>query len=156
MAIAHTLQEYLDRAGVPYDVVPHPYSSTSMQSAEFAHIPGNRLAKSVLLEDEHGYLLAVVPASHRIELGVLHQQLNRMLGLATEREISEVFADCEEGAVPPLGQPYGVDVVIDDSLAWQPDIYFEAGDHTDLVHLTGEAFQDLLADAEHLEFSRHM
>ncbi|HKK07159.1 MAG: YbaK/EbsC family protein [Gammaproteobacteria bacterium] len=156
MAIAITLQEYLDNAGVEYDLIEHPYSSTSMQAAQAAHVPGDRIAKSVLLEDEHGYVLAVIPATHRLDLGNVHRQLNRMVGLATERELADVFADCEEGAVPPLGQPYGVEVIIDESLAWQPDIYFEAGDHVDLVHITGEAFQDLLGDVEQGQFSRHL
>jgi len=156
MGMAITLREYLDSAGVDYELVEHTYSSTSMQAAQAAHVPGDRLAKSVLLEDEYGYVLAVIPATHRLELGDVHRRLNRMVGLATERELADVFADCEEGAVPPLGRPYGVEVIIDESLAWQPDVYFEAGDHTDLVHLSGEAFQDLLADAEQGQFSRHL
>lgn len=156
MAMAITLRDFLDHAGIEYDLVEHLYSSNSMQSAETAHVPGDRLAKSVLLEDEHGYLLAVIPATHRVDLGDLHRRLNRMVGLATERELIDIFPDCEEGAVPPLGKAYGVDVIVDESLAWQPEIYFEAGDHTDLVHLSGEAFQELLGDAEQGQFSRHL
>ena len=60
---------------------------------------------SVMLEDDKGYLMAVVPASHKADLGAMHRQLNRELGLATDRELVELFKDCEPGALPPLGSP---------------------------------------------------
>ena len=36
---------------------------------------------------------------------------------------------------------------MDDSLAQQPDVYFEEGDHTNLVHVSGISFQKLMAEA---------
>ena len=53
--------------------------------------------------------------------------------LADEDEIGRMFPDCELGAVPPVGDPYGLPVMVDDALAVQPDIYFEAGDHLSLL-----------------------
>jgi Ala-tRNA(Pro) deacylase len=157
MAIAMTLKEYLDRLGVEYEVIPHIHTDTSMRSAQEAHVPGDHLAKSVILEDDGGYLMAVLPATHKLEIGRLQKQLNRhRLGLATEQELSSLFDDCEMGAIPPLGEAYGVDVVVDDSLDEMSDVYFEAGDHTDLVHISGEDFHDLMVDAEHGRFSHHI
>ena len=157
MAIAMTLKDYLDRLGVEYEVIPHTHTDTSMRSAQEAHVPGDRLAKSVILEDDNGYLMAVLPATHKLEIGRLQQQLNRQrLGLASEQELTSLFDDCEMGAIPPLGEAYGVDVVVDDSLDEAPDVYFEAGDHTDLVHISGEDFHDLMVDARHGRFSHHI
>jgi Ala-tRNA(Pro) deacylase len=157
MAIAMTLKEYLNRLGVEYEVVPHTHTDTSMRSAQEAHIPGDQLAKSVILEDDGGYLMAVLPATHKLEIGRLQKQLSRHhLGLATEQELSGLFDDCELGAIPPLGEAYGVDVVVDDSLDEVSDVYFEAGDHTDLVHISGEDFHDLMVDADHGRFSHHI
>jgi Ala-tRNA(Pro) deacylase len=55
--------------------------------------------------------------------------------------------------VPPLGQAYGVPVIWDDALSACPDIYFEAGDHRDLVHMSGQAFRTLMANADHARIS---
>jgi hypothetical protein len=44
--------------------------------------------------------------------------------------------------------------VADDRLWSPPDVYFEAGDHEDLVHLSGEAFQKIQVHAHHGCFSR--
>ena len=100
--------------------------------------------------------MAVIPATHHIELGRLDQQLHRHLGLATEKELSDLFTDCEFGAIPPVGQAYGMDVVLEDCLSDCPDIYFESGDHTDLIHMRGEDFQRLMRGAGHGQFSRHI
>ena len=156
MAMAMTLRDYLGRWGVEYEVLPHPHTSSSLETAEAAHVPGDQLAKCVILEDYRGYLMVVVPASHEVEFSMLDDQLDRRLALATEEELADIFTDCELGAIPPLGEAYGVDVAIDDSLVGCENIYFEAGDHAELVRLRGEDFRDLMAGAEHGQYSRHL
>ncbi len=154
MAIASRLKWYLGAREVEYEVVRHAHSTTSLDSAKAAHIPSGRLAKCVLLEDERGYLLAIVPASCRIDLGAIEEQLNRKLELAGESELADVFPDCEVGAVPPVGAAYNIPTLLDDSLLRLPDVYLESGDHEDLVHVSGEAFQVLLAESAHGAIAR--
>ncbi len=155
MAIALTLLEYLEYKGVDYEVVPHPHSASSSESAEAAHVPGDQLAKGVILAEDGKYLMAVVPATYTVELDSLGKQLNRSVGLATEEEIAPLFKDCEVGAVPPVGQAYGVDVILDERLTQCADVYFEAGNHTDLVRVSGDDFNVLMAGVEHGHFSQH-
>jgi Ala-tRNA(Pro) deacylase len=154
MAVASTLQDYLEQLGVDYEVVEHPYTETGLDTAERAHIPADKLAKSIILEDEGGYVMAVCPASRRIKLGDLYRETNRRLEFANEAELAELLGDCVLGAVPPVGGLYGFEVVVDTDLFMQPDIYFEAGDHVDLVHVSAEGFQTLMSDAEHASFSK--
>jgi Ala-tRNA(Pro) deacylase len=154
MAIAITLQHYLERLGVDYEIIPHPYADTGLDTADRAHVPPDKLAKSVILEDEGGYLMAVCPASRRIKLGELYREINRRLEFADESELADMLGDCALGAVPPVGELYGVDVVVDLDLFMQPDIYFEAGDHVDLVHVSAENFQKLMTNAEHASFTK--
>lgn len=156
MAVAMTLKEYLNRWGVDYEVVPHVHTSSSLETAEAAHVPGDKLAKCVMTEDYRGYLMVVVPANHEVEFSKLDEQLDRRLALATEEELADIFTDCELGAIPPLGEAYGIDVAVDTSLANCDDVYFEAGDHLELIHLRGEDFRDLMAGAEHGQYSRHL
>lgn len=156
MAMAMTLQDYLARWGVEYEVLSHPHTASSLETAQAAHVPGDQLAKCVMMEDYRGYLMVVVPASHQVEFSMLDDQLDRRLELATEEELADIFTDCELGAIPPMGEAYGVDVAIDDSLAKCDNVYFEAGDHAELIRLRGEDFRDLMAGAEHGQYSRHM
>jgi Ala-tRNA(Pro) deacylase len=155
MAIALTLQQYLDEHGVTYDVLRHAPTVSSMRTAEASHVPGDYLAKAVVLKQEAGYLLVVLPASHRLRLDDLEASLNRHVELATEQEIDALFRDCALGAVPPIGAPYGVGMIVDDSIARQPDVYFEGGDHETLVHMTGAQFARLTAGTQHGQFSHH-
>lgn len=149
MAIARRLEWYLERTGVWFEVLPHPHSETSLQTAREARIPANRLAKPVLLEDEDGYLLAVLPATRRVDVGRLSYALHRKLELASEEEIRNLFPDCESGAMPPLGMAYQIPIVFDDALFALPEVYFEAGDHEDVVHMNGCDFCALLEGWHH-------
>ncbi|MDZ7804568.1 YbaK/EbsC family protein [Thiohalophilus sp.] len=149
MAIALTLQTYLAHKGIAYDLLPHRHTDTSVNSANSAHIPPDRLAKSVILEDENGYVMAVIPANRHVRIGRLNQVLNRRMGLATEAELSPLFNDCDPGALPPLGDAYGIATVVDESLEECPEVYLEAGDHEDLIHLKGTAFRRLMRGSQH-------
>lgn len=156
MAIAITLGDYLKESGVQYDLVAHPRSRFSMETAAAVHIPGDKLAKSVILEDEGGYLMAVLPATYHVELGKLSRVLKRRLGLATEQELAPLFADCDTRAIPPVGAAYGIETIIDDQLSHCDDIYFEAGTRDELVHMRRDDFLRLFRHAKHGRFSRHI
>ncbi|HWK74964.1 MAG TPA: YbaK/EbsC family protein [Povalibacter sp.] len=147
MTIAASVENFLNQAHVPYDVVAHRHTWNSTYTAQAAHIPGDRLAKCVMLEDSQGYLMAVLPATHMVDLGAVRQVLGRPVGLATEGELAGLFMDCEPGAIPPLAQAYGVDAIVDESLLYADDVYFEGGDHCALIHVNGRDFRKLMSDA---------
>ncbi|MFN3623484.1 MAG: aminoacyl-tRNA deacylase [Hyphomicrobium sp.] len=147
MGIALTLQEYLDDNHVPYDVTRHKRTHCAFDTARAAHVPGDRLAKAVVLTREGGFVVAVVPATARVRLDVIERALHCHVDLATEDEIIELFPDCDLGAVPAVAEAYAVDAFIDESFDKQPDIYLEGGDHRSLVHMTGESFRTIMRDA---------
>jgi Ala-tRNA(Pro) deacylase len=152
MTIAHTLKSFLDKEQVPYELVAHRHTATSLRSANTAHIDPARLAKAVLLEQdlEHShFVVAVVPASHRLQLGEAGRRLGRQVHLATEDDAAMLFEDCETGAIPALGAAYGVDTIVEDSLLAQAQVYFEAGDHEHLVRMAKGDFLRVLGDCPH-------
>jgi Ala-tRNA(Pro) deacylase len=158
MTISATVQRYLQDRSVSYEVLTHPLTGCSSETAQLAHVSGDRIAKTVVLRDGNaadGYLLAVLPASHHLSLELLQSWLGRAVALASEQEIGRLFPDCELGAIPPLGEAYGLDVVLDDSLAGVDEVCFEGGDHRTLVRVSGEPFRQLTSGARHGRFSSH-
>jgi Ala-tRNA(Pro) deacylase len=154
MAIAKTLMSYLQERGISYDLVEHKHTETAVESAHEANVPVHQVAKAVVLCDDAGYVVSVLPASHSLEIDWVNQVLDRKLEMACEKEFSNLFADCEPGAVPALGEAYGVQVVWDDELAYTSDIYIEAGDHTHLIWLERRDFRKLMKDLPHTIISR--
>jgi Ala-tRNA(Pro) deacylase len=152
MAIAPTLQRYLDQH-VTYEVIPHEPTMTSMRTAQACHISGKCLAKGVVLRRDGGYMLAVIPASHHIRLTDLSDQLGEEVDLAAEPEIDQLFRDCARGAIPPVGDCYGLEMIVDDTIDSASDVYFEGGDHATLIHLTHAQFARLTRDARHGRFT---
>jgi Ala-tRNA(Pro) deacylase len=155
MTIAATLQRYLEARGVDYEVLRHSPTPSASRTAQESHISGNAIAKGVVVKDGAGYVLAVLPATHHIDFGVLRRRLSRDVDLASEEEAGALFTDCDIGAVPPVGSAYGLDTILDDSLEHLEDVYFEGGDHTCLLHLKGEQFDMMMAGEQHGHFSDH-
>jgi Ala-tRNA(Pro) deacylase len=153
MSIAPALQKFLSDQNVAYELIPHNPTMSAIRSAEACHMSAGCVAKGVLLRDRDGYWLAVVPASRRVLLSDLKTELGESVDLATEQEIAQMFHDCDRGAIPPVGPCYGVDVIIDDSIDQLPDLYFEGGDHTTLVHVSRAEFARLNGTARHGSFA---
>jgi Ala-tRNA(Pro) deacylase len=149
VSIAPTLQRYLTNRHINYDLVAHQATMSSMHTAGACRIPADRLAKAVVLRTGDGYMLAVLPASHRIRRSDLKARFGSDCALATEHELDQLFPDCAHGAIPAVGECYGLDVVIEDSMRDPPDVYFESGDHATVVHMSQEQYARLTADAPH-------
>ena len=154
MSLAPTLQKHLDQ-NVTYEVITHDPTISSTRTAQACHVSGDRLAKAIVLRRNGGYMLAVLPASHHIRLADLRQQIGNDVDLADETDIKRLFPDCALGAVPAVGECYDLDVIVDDSIQQQPDVYLEGGDHATLVHISQTQFARLMSGARHGRFSIH-
>ena len=153
MSISASIMNTLTSSHTDYEVLAHPKSYSSAQTADAAHVPDDHIAKGVLLKDATDYLLVVIPASQWVDLRRLQDELGRDLQLATETEIERLFMDCEAGAIPPLGDVYGVETVLDESLTSLAHVYFEAGDHEHLIKLDAGQFKILMQGVRHGHFS---
>lgn len=149
MAIATTLKSYLEDHHVKYDMVKHDHSTTALESAHSAHVPSHQVVKAVVLEDATGYIVSVLPSTNRLDLEWVNESLGRQLKMTHEDELPSLFQDCEFGAVPALSNAYGLDVIWDEQLTNASEIYIEAGDHENLIHMHGKDFCKLMEDLPH-------
>ena len=153
MSIPTRLSSYLDQRGARYEVCMHEHSRSSAETARTAHVLPHRLAKSVIVEDDTGCVMAVVPANRNVLLGQLSRLLDRKhLRLSDEARIAPMFADCDRGAVPALGMAWGVETVVNDELEASEVVYVEAGDHEHLLRLSNDQFHELMLAARHGHF----
>ena len=111
--------------------------------------------KDVLLKDEDTYALAVLPASHHVQLSAISKLFGSRVGLATENEISELFTDCNFGAVPAIGTAYNLDIVVEEEVFDLQEVYFEGGDHTSLVRVSANDFKKLTTGGRRARFAKH-
>jgi Ala-tRNA(Pro) deacylase len=150
MFVSQTVMGFLDRQGIDFELLSHKHTGDSTATARAAHIEPTKLAKGVLLCDAEEFVLAVVPASKHVNLFALRELLDTdSLSFAPENDMQYIFRDCERGALPVVGSAFGLTTAVDEDLLGQGDIYFEAGDHEHLVHLTGNQFQRMMAGQPH-------
>jgi Ala-tRNA(Pro) deacylase len=122
--------EFLERHGVPYEVVEHERTQTAAAEARAAGMPPADVAKTVVLRDQEGVRLAVIPASHRLDLHKVKRELgSKGLRLVTEQEMAAEFADFEVGAVPPFGPMFHALELVDERLLDHDRILCGGGDH---------------------------
>ncbi|GHA39730.1 aminoacyl-tRNA deacylase [Photobacterium aphoticum] len=154
MGIAITVEQFLDNHNVEFALTRHKRTDTSFSSAIASHVPTAQVAKAVLLKDQQGqFLMAVVSSNRRVMIDKISRMLGKPYFLVGEHELSTVFQDCAPGAVPSLGQAYQVDMLIDDLLLEQDELYIESGDHKNLIHVDQSEFKKIMSGVPHQNIS---
>ncbi len=139
------IKEFLDSNNAKYVSFSHPQAFTSQGVAASAHVSGKELAKTVIVKIDGRMAMAVLPAPHRVDLGLLKGTCGaKEIELASEAEFKDLFAECETGAMPPFGKLYGMGVFASESLEKNDTIVFNAGSHTELIRLEYEDFKRLV------------
>jgi Ala-tRNA(Pro) deacylase len=145
MTIPATVKSYIEGRGVAYEVIAHPATGSSHETAEAAHVDEGHLAKAVILQDNDGVTMVVVPGDAWVKLSAVQKELDREVVLAEEDTAAGYFPDCDAGAIPPLGPAYGIETLMDRTLTSLAYVYFESGDHRSLIKVSSDNFTQLLS-----------
>jgi len=140
-----SLMNYLDEHGVGYVVITHSPAVTAQGIAGLAHIPGQELAKTVIVKLDGSFVMAVIPAKYHVDLALLKKNAKAKTAvLASEEEFQGLFPDCETGAMPPFGNLFGLTVFVEETLEKDKEIAFNAGTHRELIRMAWADFKRLV------------
>jgi len=157
MSISTRLDSYLTEQKIQYQLVEHDHSESSIGSAILAKIPLEKIAKAVILKDhEDRKLMAVLPAKNKISISAINENLLGNYSLLKEQDVYSMFSDCELGAIPPVGDAFNMHMICDEQLDLLDYVYFEAGDHRNLLRLSHDDFEKISEHCKHLRFSREL
>lgn len=144
--IPSRLQMFLDQHKAKYDMMTHSAAFTAQEVAQAAHIKGRDFAKVVILKADGKLMMAVLPACCQININKLQTKMNaKYLEIATEEDFRDKFPECETGAMPPMGNLYGMPTIIDEQLTLDTEIAFNAGSHTELIKIPYAEYEKLVA-----------
>ncbi len=136
--------DYLSDRDVAFQVLPHARALTSVEEARALGVAADEVVKTVALLGRGGYVLAVVPASWRLDLRLARDLLDDpTVRLASEGELLVDFPGYELGALPPLGSLLGVRMLVDPRVLEHEVVIIAGGIETESVSATvAELFRD--------------
>ena len=144
MAIPQRIRDHLDSQNVSYEILHHSQAFTGQEVAHSLHVSGKVCVKGVVVGGDKKPILALMPASNRLNFQQLKAALKAShLEMFPESELVKLFPDCDLGAVPPFGSLYGIDVWVDRAVASAEKILFCAGTHEDSIRMTYADFARL-------------
>lgn len=156
MTMLMQLQHYLDAHHVGYQVMAHPTAYTAQEVARLQHVPEREVAKVVMVKTMDGIpMMLVLPATHRVDFGVLEHVLQTHAVLEDEREFRGLFPECDTGAEPPFGNLFHLETLVDTSLTQDDEIVFNAGSHRETLRMRYADYADLV-HPRIATFARHM
>jgi Ala-tRNA(Pro) deacylase len=156
MTVLKKLKDYLEKNQARYEVGIHERVYTSQEIAAALHVPGKELAKVVMVKADGKMVMLVLPASYRIDTKKLKRVLqSKRIGIAKEKDFEELFPDCEVGAMPPFGNLYNLEVWVDQVLAADEFIVFQAGTHVETLKIKYDDYARLV-NPKMGDFSLHL
>ncbi len=150
------LKQFLDDNGIKFVSIQHSAAYTAQEVAALAHIPGELMAKTVMVKIDGTMAMAVVPASHQIDFDRLRDIAGvDRVELASESEFKDYFPACDVGAMPPFGNLYDMPVYCSAALSEDLEIAFSAGSHSELIRLAYADYEQLVQPTI-ADFSKHV
>jgi Ala-tRNA(Pro) deacylase len=145
MSYQAELESYLREQGVAFETQRHATAFTAQEVAATEHVPGRMFAKVVMVEADGSLAMLALPAPARVSVEEARRTLEaEELRLAEEDEFAERFEGCEVGAMSPLGNLHDLPVYVDQELAEQETIVFQAGTHRDTISMRYADFERLV------------
>jgi len=143
--LSWTIQNYLERNNIPFEVIQHERTATAEETASAARVPENRFAKTVVVWIDGQMAMVVLHADERLNLEKLRRILNvSEVELCSEREFKARFPDCEIGAMPPFGDLFRMPVLISESITEDEELLLNGGTHTEIIKIPYDAFDRLV------------
>ena len=136
MNIPPALLDCLKRNQIDYEILPHAKAFTARMAAAAEDIARHHQAKVVMVSSKEGPLMTVLPADRKLDLRKLERTTHERATLQSEGEFASIFPDCAAGAMPPFGNLYGLPTYVDQHLAGEDYIVFEAGTYTEAIKLS--------------------
>jgi len=138
------MEKYLRENGVGFEVKTHDQAFTMQEVAAALHVPGNQVAKVVIVCADESKVMLVLPAPYRMNVDLVRNLVGaKKIRLAKEEEFADLFPDCATGAMPPFGNLYGVPVYVDRSMAEEPHMVFRIGTHRETMKIAYADFARL-------------
>jgi Ala-tRNA(Pro) deacylase len=145
MKCRERMENYLRENGVEYDVETHAQAFTMQEVAAALHVPGNQVAKVVIVSADDQNVMLVLPAPYRMNIDLVRDMVGaKRARLAKEEEFEGLFPDCATGAMPPFGNLYGLPVYVDRSMGEEPDMVFRIGTHRETMKIAYDDFARLV------------
>jgi len=136
------LKTFLEKNDIPYISIKHSPAYTAQEIAAKAHIPGQELAKTVIVKIDKKLAMVVLTSAARVNLQWMKKELSAdSVELATEQEFKTKFPECETGAMPPFGNLWGMNVYVSQTLTNDRMIAFNGGSHSELIQCSYKDFQ---------------
>ncbi len=152
MTIFQKIVALLDEHHVQYQIINHPPTYTSEESAHYRGEPLKIGAKAMVLKVDSGFIMAVLPADRKIDSKKLKEILNSTsLRFATPQELL-TSTGLVPGAVPPFGSLFEMKMIVDAALFEEECMAFNAGSLEKSIKMKTTDYQ-IIVQAQPMSFS---
>lgn len=148
-----SIKKHFEKCEAKYTTIQHDRTVSLDDAAKESGLESDYFIRAVILGDEQGLVMAIMPANQLLDFSALCRILERDLEPVQGEALRKIFRDCEPGSYPPLPKVYELEAIIDDAVFEMPKVIFEPGIHEVLIEMTQSDFQKVHANIKNGKFS---
>ena len=149
-----SILRHLQQRNIAYRVLSVSKSVSLSNDMTVLDIEPHQVVRAVLLQDAgHHPLLTVLPYDQALDFAALKATLGVDYQLAPTAELPRVFTDCDPETIPPVGEAYRIDTLVDSSLLNKETLYFQPGRKGVFLKMSVREFRKMYEDARFERFS---
>jgi len=145
--IASKLSQYLLQHGIDCQPIHHPRGSKFEQALELSGAVPELTLKAIVLLDQKGPVMAVIPYLADLDLPLVNQTLSRQLQILSGKQAGQLFKDCEPENIPALGMAYGLPILIESEALEYDHCFMRSGCSSTMLRLSGRALRTAMKGA---------
>ncbi len=147
MHFPSNLKKLLDTKQINYSLTMYNNDTFEANSFRDHHLRNSNAARSVLLEDQQGRILALLPANCILDLHRLRQLLGRHLVAVSPAEVETLMSSKGLDVIPAIPNINGLETVIDEQLVnAKTPILLDSGKAPHLLEIDHNALESLMSD----------
>lgn len=147
MPVPHSVKLILDKQHVAYSVSDTPECAPTDTVLHDHHLRNMGAARSIILQDNDGRLLALIAADTLLDLNRLNQITGRQLRATTDDDLQKFYSKHQLESIPALPNLAGLPTVIDKSLMDRHSLFLDAGTAEHVLELQQDGFKQMVAGA---------
>lgn len=141
------VKKLLDKKQVAYTMTMYGSEDETQHQFRDQHLRNGAIARSILLEDDQGKLLALIPGDCLLDLQRLCQLTQRNLRPVHPREVEKFTTSKNLDGIPAIPNISGLTTIIDERLAKQDSsLLLDSGKAPHVLQINSQALQELMED----------
>lgn len=147
MAIPKKIINFLEKNKIKYEILKHKTVYTAFDKAQTLKVKQKIIGKTLVLKKNGEIFIVLISANKNLDLKKFKKLTKaKKVDFVSEKQIKQKFKGVKVGTLPPFGNLWKTQTLVDKPLLKEKEIILSGGDYNFSIKIKGKDFKKLVSD----------